>query len=43
MNGSSDTARTAAAIPILERGYGEPEIAHDEVVDLPTIVIRRAE
>ena len=43
MNGSSDTARIAAANSILDRGYGKPKADLDEVVDLPAIVIQRAE
>ena len=43
MNGSSDTARGAAANAILERGYGKPKADLAEVVDLPAIVIQRAE
>lgn len=43
MNGSSDTARIAAANSILDRGYGKPKADLEEVVDLPAIVIHRAE
>ena len=43
MNGSSDTARIAAANTILDRGYGKPKADLEEVVDLPAIVIHRAE
>ena len=43
MNGSSDTARIAAANSILDRGYGKPKADLGEVVDLPAIVIQRAE
>ena len=43
MNGSSDTARIAAANSILDRGYGRPKADLEEVVDLPAIVIKRAE
>ena len=43
MNGSSDTARIAAANSILDRGYGKPKADLEEVVDLPAIVIQRAE
>jgi hypothetical protein len=43
MNGSSDTARIAAANSILDRGYGRPKADLEEVVDLPAIVIQRAE
>ena len=43
MNGSSDTARVAAANSILERGYGKPKADLEEVVDLPAIGIQRAE
>jgi hypothetical protein len=43
MNGSSDTARIAAANSILDRGYGKPKAAVEEVVDLPAIVIQRAQ
>jgi hypothetical protein len=43
MNGSSDTARIAAANSILDRGYGRPKADLEQVVDLPAIVIKRAE
>lgn len=43
MNSSSDTARIAAANSILDRGYGRPKADLEEVVDLPAIVIQRAE
>ena len=43
MNGSSDTARIAAANSILDRGYGKPKADLEEVVDLPAIVIQRAQ
>ena len=43
MNGSSDTARIAAANSILDRGYGRPKADLEQVVDLPAIVIQRAE
>lgn len=43
MNGSSDRARIAAANSILDRGYGRPKAGLEEVVDLPAIVIQRAE
>ena len=43
INGSSDTARIAAANSIWDRGYGKPKADLDEVVDLPAIVIQRAE
>ena len=43
MNDSSDSARIAAANSILDRGYGKPKADIDEVVDLPAIVIQRAE
>lgn len=43
MNGSSDTARIAAANSILDRGYGKPKADVEEVVDLPAIVIQRAQ
>lgn len=43
MNGSSDTARIAAANAILDRGYGKAKADLEEVVDLPAIVIQRAE
>ena len=43
MSGSSDTARIAAANSILDRGYGKPKADLEEVVDLPAIVIQRAE
>ena len=43
INGSSDTARIAAANSILDRGYGKPRVDEIEVVDLPPIVIQRAE
>ena len=35
INGSSDTARIAAANSILDRGYGRPKAELEEVVDLP--------
>ena len=43
MNGSSDTARVVAANSILDRGYGKPRADEIEVVDLPPIVIQRAD
>ena len=43
MNGSSDAARVAAANAILDRGYGKPREDKIEVVDLPSIVIQRAD
>ena len=43
MSGSSDTARIAAANSILDRGYGKPKADLGEVVDLPAIVIQRAQ
>ena len=43
LNGSSDTARIAAANSILDRGYGRPKADLEQVVDLPAIVIKRAE
>ena len=43
INGSSDTARIAAANSILDRGYGKPKSDLEGVVDLPAIVIQRAE
>ena len=43
MNGSSDTARIAAANSILDRRYGKPRADLEEVVDLPPVVIQRAE
>ena len=43
MNGSSDTARIAAANSILDRGYGKPRVDEIEAMDLPPIVIQRAE
>ena len=43
MNGSSDTVRIAAANSILDRGYGKPREDEIEVVDLPPIVIQRAD
>ena len=43
INGSSDTARIAAANSLLDRGYGKPKADLDEVVDLPAIVIQRAQ
>ncbi|HBW83715.1 MAG TPA: hypothetical protein DEF79_06705 [Gammaproteobacteria bacterium] len=43
INGSSDTARIAAANSILDRGYGKPRVDEIEAVDLPPIVIQRAE
>ena len=43
INGSSDTARIAAANSILDRGYGRPKADLEEVVDRPAIVIQRAE
>jgi len=42
MNGSSDTARVAAANAILDRGYGKPRLDEIDAVDLPPIVIQRA-
>ena len=43
INGSSDTARIAAANSILDRGYGKPRADLEEIVDLPAIVIERAQ
>ena len=43
MNGSSDTARIAAANAILDRGYGKPREDEIGVMDLPPIVIQRAD
>jgi hypothetical protein len=43
MNGSSDTARIAAANSVLDRGYGKPKVNLEEFVDLPAIVIQKAE
>jgi hypothetical protein len=43
INGSSDTARIAAANSIMDRGYCKPKADLVEVVDLPAIVIHRAE
>ena len=43
MNGSSDSARIAAANSILDRGYGKPKVDLDEDVDFPAILIHRAE
>ena len=43
INGSSDAARVAAANAILDRGFGKPRADEIEVVDLPPIVIQRAE
>ena len=40
---ASDRARIAAANSILDRGYGRPKAGLEEVVDLPAIVIQRAE
>lgn len=42
MNGSSDTARIAAANSILDRGYGKPKGNQEEDIDLPAIIIQRA-
>lgn len=42
MNGSSDTARVAAANAILDRGYGKTRVDEISAVDLPPIVIQRA-
>ena len=43
INGTSDSARIAAANSILDRGYGKPKSDGVEVVELPAIVIQRAE
>lgn len=43
VNGTSDSARVAAANAILDRGYGKPRVDEIEAVDLPPIVIQRAE
>ena len=43
INGTSDSARIAAANSILDRGYGKPKSDGIEVVELPAIVIQRAE
>ena len=43
MNGSSDTARIGAANSILDRGYGKPKGNQEEVIDLPAIIIQRAQ
>ena len=42
INGSSDAARVAAAKAILDRGYGKPRVDEIDAVDLPPIVIQRA-
>ena len=42
INGTSDSARIAAANSILDRGYGKPKSDGVAVVDLPAIVIQRA-
>ena len=42
INGSSDAARVAAANAILDRGYGKPRLDEIDAVDLPPIVIQRA-
>ena len=42
INGSSDAARVAAANAILDRGYGKPRLDEIDAVDLPAIVIQRA-
>ena len=43
INGTSDSARIAAANSILDRGYGKPKSDGVEVVELPAMVIQRAE
>ena len=43
INGSSDTARISAANSILARGYGKPKGNKEEVIDLPAIIIQRAQ
>lgn len=43
INGSSDTSRIAAANAILDRGYGKPRRSQDEAIDLPAIIIQRAQ
>ena len=43
INGTSDSARIAAANSILDRGYGKPKSDGVEVAELPAIVIQRAE
>jgi len=42
INGTSDSARIAAANSILDRGYGKPKSGGVAVVELPAIVIQRA-
>ena len=43
INETSDSARITAANSILDRGYGKPKSDGLAVVDLPAIVIQRAE
>ena len=42
INGTSDSARIAAANSILDCGYGKPKSDGVEAVELPAIVIQRA-
>jgi hypothetical protein len=42
-DGQSERARISAANSILDRGYGKPKSDGVEVVELPAIVIQRAE
>ena len=42
INGTSDSARIAAANSILDRGYGKPKSDGVEVAELLAIVIQRA-
>ncbi|MDG1124069.1 MAG: hypothetical protein P8N73_04275, partial [Pseudomonadales bacterium] len=43
INETSESARIASANSILDRGYGKPKSDGLAVVDLPAIVIQRAE
>ena len=43
INGTSDSAWIAAANSTLDRGFGKPKSVRVEVVELPAMVIQRAE
>jgi hypothetical protein len=43
-NGRTDAARVSAANALLDRAYGKPAVIQEnEVIDLPPLVIQRAE
>ncbi|MEK9985838.1 MAG: hypothetical protein VW879_13955 [Opitutae bacterium] len=43
-NGRTDAARVSAANALLDRAYGKPAVIQEnEVIDLPPLIIQRAE